>query len=246
MRTIQKFLLLLLLMVTNLTMAQTSGVDQNFYIFLCFGQSNMQGKAPIEDVDRVVPSRFKMMAAVDFPEMGRKKGQWYVAEPPICRPGTKLGVTDYFGREMVENLPDSITVGVINVAVDGCKLDMFDEDRYVEYLSTSSDARRAIASQYGNNVYRHLITLAKQAQKVGVIKGILMHQGESDKDNDEWYLQVHRIYNRMLNDLGLRNTEVPLIAGEALRAEFGGTLTDKQRTQVAKLPSIRAVQPRTW
>ena len=45
----------------------TAAVDPNFYIFLCFGQSNMEGNAAIEDQDRQnVDPRFKMMAAVDF------------------------------------------------------------------------------------------------------------------------------------------------------------------------------------
>ena len=41
--------------------------DRDFHIYLCFGQSNMEGNAPVEDIDKTdVPERFLMMPAVDF------------------------------------------------------------------------------------------------------------------------------------------------------------------------------------
>jgi hypothetical protein len=42
-----------------------------------------------------------------------------------------------------------------------------------------------IVQGYGGNPYQYLVDMAKLAQKDGVIKGILLHQGESnagDKD----------------------------------------------------------------
>ena len=81
--------------------------DQNFHVYLAFGQSNMEGHGKIEAQDTAnVPERFKMMAAVDFPSSGKIKGNWYTAVPPLCREGTGLSPCDYFGRELVENLPD--------------------------------------------------------------------------------------------------------------------------------------------
>ena len=75
--------------------------DPNFHIYLCFGQSNMEGNAKIEQQDlEGVSDRFKMMAVVDNPEMGRVKGQWYTAVPPLCRPNTGLTPADYFGRTL--------------------------------------------------------------------------------------------------------------------------------------------------
>ena len=106
---------------------QPTTFDPNFHIYLCFGQSNMEGNAKIEAQDRKgINTRFRMMAAVDMPNTGRKKGQWYAAVPPLCRAWTGLTPADYFGRTMVENLPDSIKVGVINVSVGGCSIDLFD------------------------------------------------------------------------------------------------------------------------
>lgn len=197
--------------------------DPNFHIYLCFGQSNMQGKGKIEAKDTTdVPERFKMMAAVDFPKMGRKQGEWYKAVPPLCRPETGLCPADYFGRKLVELLPDSITVGVINCSVDGCSIQMFDEDVCTGYIKGQPSYMTSAASAYDNNPFRRLVDLGKKAQQAGVIKGILIHQGETDQGDDKWHLYVHRIYTRMLAELGLEPTEVPLIAGEMLRAEYGG------------------------
>ena len=47
---------------------QKAQPDPNFYIFLCFGQSNMEGNARPEAVDLESPGpRFLLMPAVDFP-----------------------------------------------------------------------------------------------------------------------------------------------------------------------------------
>src|SRR5206468_1020037 len=73
--------------------------DRKFYVFLCFGQSNSEGYPGLEEPDKVgVDERFRMLAAVDFPKMGRKAGEWYVAVPPLCRPSNGIGPGDYFGR----------------------------------------------------------------------------------------------------------------------------------------------------
>src|SRR5437763_9099534 len=44
--------------------------DTNFFVFLCFGQSNMEGFPGIEEQDRAsVDDRFQVLAAVDVPEL---------------------------------------------------------------------------------------------------------------------------------------------------------------------------------
>jgi len=110
--------------------------DENFYIFLSFGQSNMEGAARIEPQYKEVDTRFQMMAAVDCPDLNRVKGNWYTAVPPLVRCHTGLGVSDFFGRAMVANLPENIKVGIINVAVGGCKIELFDQDTYQTYSET--------------------------------------------------------------------------------------------------------------
>ena len=205
------------------TIAQPDGFDPNFHIYLCFGQSNMEGNAAIEDIDRQnVDERFLMMAAVDMSSSGRKKGNWYVAYPPLCRDYTGLTPADYFGRTMVENLPDSIRVGVINVAVGGCPIELFDEDKCAENIATSADWYKSYCKEYNDNPFRTLVDLAKKAQEVGVIKGILLHQGCSNNSQIDWPVKVKRVYLRLLKELGLNEEETPLLIGETLAQAQGG------------------------
>ena len=51
--------------------------DPNFFIYLCFGQSNMEaGARPAEQDLGFNDPRFSFMAAVDMPSLGRTKGNW--------------------------------------------------------------------------------------------------------------------------------------------------------------------------
>ena len=212
--------------------------DPNFHIYLAFGQSNMEGNAKIEGQDTAnVPERFKMMAAVDMPSKGRVKGQWYTAVPPLCREWTGLTPCDYFGRELVKNLPDNVSVGVINVAVGGCSIDLFDEDKANAYLSTAADWLRNSAASYGNHPYKVLVELGKKAQQDGVIKGILLHQGETNTGDQNWPNNVKKIYDRLLNDLGLNGNNVPLLVGEVVDGSVGGKCASHNAV-IARVPSV--------
>ena len=218
--------------------AATFAQDPNFHIYLAFGPSNMEGNATPEAQDQNAPKRFKMMAAVNFSSPQRTKGQWYTANPPLCRQGTGLTPCDYFGRTLCEKLPDQITVGVINVALGGCSIKMFDEDQIGTYLPTCADWLKNYAAQYGNHPYNVLIELAKKAQKDGVIKGILLHQGCTDNSASWWPAEVKKLYERMLNDLNLSAEEVPLLVGELVGQAEGGSCYGHNSACIAKMPSL--------
>lgn len=209
--------------------------DPNFYIFLCFGQSNMEGNARFEPQDTIVDSRFKVMEAVDCPNLNRTKGNWYTAIPPLCRCYTGLTPADYFGKTLVANLPKNITVGVINVAVGGCKIELFDKDNYQSYVSTSPDWLKNMVKEYDGNPYGRLIEMAKLAQKDGVIKAILLHQGESNTNDTLWTKKVKLVYDNMMKDLKLDPKEIPLLAGETVNADQGGACASMNKI-IATLP----------
>ena len=212
--------------------------DPNFHVYLAFGQSNMEGNAQIEPQDTSnVPERFKMMAAVNMPSKGRTKGNWYTAVPPLCREFTGLTPCDYFGRELVANLPQEITVGVINVAVGGCSIDLFDEDKAEAYLSTAADWLQNMAREYGNHPYQVLVEMGKKAQESGVIKGILLHQGETNTGDPNWPNNVKKIYDRLLADLGLNGSEVPLLVGEVVDSAMGGSC-GAHNAVIANVPNV--------
>jgi hypothetical protein len=227
---------LLLLLGLLLISTNIFSQDPKFYIYLCFGQSNMEGAGAIETVDRTVDSRFKVMEAVDCSNLGRTKGKWYTAVPPLTRCWTGLSPVDYFGRTMIANLPADIKVGVINVSVGGCKIELFDKVNYTSYLSTvTEDWFKNIVAEYSGNPYARLVEMAKLAQKDGIIKGILLHQGESNTGDSQWPTKVKGVYNNLITDLGLDATKVPLLAGEVVNADQGGVCAS-MNTIIAKLP----------
>ena len=226
------------LLATNF-MAAKADVDPNFHIYLCFGQSNMEGNAQWEEVDNEVDSRFQMLATTNFDNPKRTMGNWYTANCPIVSPVGKLGPTDYFGRTMVAAMPTNVKIGVVAVAMGGSPIEMFDKDKYEQKLKENPTEWWAQLSKnyYGSNPYGRLIEMAKKAQESGVIKGILLHQGCSNCGNPEWPNMVKKIYNDMLTDLNLNAEDVPLFVGETEYENMGGGCSS-HNTVVAKIPSV--------
>ena len=233
----KKTILSVALMLMSILGAKAE-VDPNFYIYICFGQSNMEGNAQWEQQDIGVDSRFQMLATCNFTSPQRTLGNWYTAECPIVSPVGKLGPSDYFGRTMVKELPDK-KIGVIAVAMGGSPIEMFDKDLYKQkYQDNYNEWWAQIArNYYGENPYGRIIDMAKKAQKVGVIKGILLHQGESNNGDEKWPGMVKKIYKDMLKDLGLKSVDVPIFVGETEYENMGGGCSWHNHV-VAKIPEV--------
>ena len=215
---------------------QVGKPDPNFYIFLCFGQSNMEGNARPEAQDLTSPGpRFLLMPAVDFPEKGRKMGEWCEASAPLCRPNTGLTPADWFGRTLVASLPENIKIGVIHVAIGGIDIKGFLPDSIQNYLKVAPNWMKGMLAAYDNNPYERLVTLAKKAQKDGVIKGILMHQGETNTGDPKWAGMVKQVYDNLCGDLNLKPEEVNLYAGNIVQADGKGVCIGCKK-QIDELP----------
>ena len=221
----------------GITAAPEVTVDpkDNFHIYLCFGQSNMVGYLgsgdAISAADRDVSEGFKVMAAANNGQnpLSRQMGQWYTAVPPLVRNGTGLSPASYFGSTLLEGISDpNVTVGVIVVAVDGAAINGFSKDQTEAnaYFAAQQDWMKNQSSAYNNYPYGRLLEMAKIAQETGVIKGIIMHQGESGKasynngvigsngsDNANWGKAVREIYDNLLTDLEL-TALIPFLAGQ--------------------------------
>lgn len=232
-KEIKNYVLVLVLILVG---QHSYSQDKNFQIYLSLGQSNMEGAAKIEPQDTVeVDSRFQVLEAVNCPEIGREMGKWYTAKPPLCRCKTGLTLTDYFGRKMVESLPKNVKVGIINVAVGGCKIELFDKDKYESYVTTAPDWMKGMIKEYDGNPYGRLVEMAKIAQKSGVIKGILLHQGESNTGDTLWTKKVKIVYDNLMKDLNLDPKKVPLLSGETVHEEQNGKCASMNKI-IATLP----------
>jgi len=243
---------------------------EKFHIYLAFGQSNMVGYlGPGANSSWVAtnkfdtpPENFVVMAAANDGRnpYKRKKGEWdEAAKPPLVRDGTGLSPADFFGRTIAEAVADKdIKIGVIVVAVDGCAINLFskDKDEFKAYIRAQEDWMRSQAAAYvdasvGSQIpttdfdtedypYKRLVDLAKIAQEEGVIKGIIMHQGESGKaaydastgavgsngsDNTNYAKAVKKIYDDLCDDLDLEKGKVPFLAGQAVNNNSGNINT---------------------
>ncbi|MDR2592644.1 MAG: sialate O-acetylesterase [Chitinispirillales bacterium] len=236
---------------------------ENFHVYLAFGQSNMEGQnwnngslAWGSDVLPVsykqnVNKRFRVMAAVSGNHKlasgteQRTQGSWYTAVPPLVRNTLGLSPADYFGRTLVAGIADTnIKIGVIAVAVAGAAIEGLEKGSGANsYYNSQQDFMKSIATLYDNNPYHRLVTLAKKAQETGVIKGIIMHQGESGAVSGNWAQKVNGIYDNLLEDLGLPPNSIPFIAGEPLitadkpNQNNATLIRGLTRTMTAKLPN---------
>ena len=200
--------------------------DKNLHIYLAFGQSNMSGQATVTDADRVSDPRFLVLRAANH--SNQKVGEFYPAAPPMGHSASKVGIADIFGRTMVKNLPDSITVAVANIAIGGQSIDLFDKDRNTAYVQNAKAKNDTwwiqYLNEYGGDVYKRIIEMGEVAKKKGVIKGLLFHQGEADYQMNDWPSRVKKVYDDIIADLGLDPTKVPILVGELATTAAGGDL----------------------
>jgi len=183
-----------------------------------------------------VEKRFQVLADFDSTNRGWKKGQWYEAVPPLAAKGRGICMVDYFGRTMVAGLPENIRVGVVKVAVPGSKIELFEKLTYTNYAATVQPWMKNMIKAYDGNPYQFLVDQARVAQKDGVIKGILLHQGESNPNDKEWPNKVKGIHDNLVQDLNLKAEEVPFLAGETVNADQEGKCAGFNKI-MAELPN---------
>lgn len=198
---------------------------ENVHVYLLFGQSNMEGTGKIAPEDRETNSRVRVLQNTTCPNLDREFGEWYVAEPPLNRCWAGIGPGDYFGKTMAQELPEPIHIGLVPTAVGGADIALFEKGAPIGRND------RNIPDQYDGG-YEWMLDLARQAQEVGTIEGILFHQGETNTNDPEWKYQVQGIVEDLKSDLGIG--DVPFLAGELL---YGGCC-DSHNSEIHRLPDL--------
>ena len=194
-------------------------------LFLAIGQSNMVGKGIVAPEDTLVDARLVNLSATDNDD--RHIGEWRVARPGNCRPGydypQQVSPTDYFGRTILEHLTPIDSVAILQVGVDGCPMRLFDRDQYKGFVdSCQMDWMNRELDAYDRNPYERLIQLARQAQQQGwTIRGLLVHQGETDAYSDYWPKELAKVYGNILQDLQLTDS-IPVLVGEVVGIDQNG------------------------
>jgi hypothetical protein len=216
-----------------------SGVDPNFLVFLLIGQSNMEGAPASAAEDRNQNPRVKVLALRDCPQRGQLRNTWYTASPSLHTCGNSLGPGDYFGKVLADALPNA-TIGLVPDAIAGVDIDIFRKgvvsQRRSEFFLPPDNQR--------NSAYETLIERARLAQQVGVVRGILFHQGESDAATgalqQAWPGKVQGLVQDIRTDLGLNSADVPFLAGELLAngAPQNGCCGNAMNPLVRSLPNL--------
>ena len=161
--------------------------EANFHLYLLVGQSNMAGRGKIELQDKVAVPRVLML---------NKANEWVSAVDPISFDKTIAGVSlgRTFGIEMAK-VNKEVKIGLIPCAVGGTPIRRW---------------------QQQGDLYQAALKRAKIAQKDGVIKGILWHQGEGDSGKEEtakiYEAQLHAMVTAWRKDLG--GVNIPIVVGE--------------------------------
>ena len=68
-------------------------------------------------------------------------------------------------------------------------------------IATAPPWMAALIKPYAKNLYGRLVEMAKLAQKDGVMKGILLHQGESNTGDTKWAMKMKGLYDNLIMDL---------------------------------------------
>ena len=208
-----KIVLIILAMISVASFAQ----DPNLHIYIAYGQSNMAGEGALLSSDYVPIPRFYVLRAADFSD--QKVGELYPAMPPMGHSQSMIGISDFFGRKMVQELPDSISVAVANVAIGGQSIDLFDKDRNVEYIERMKSTGTTwwwipYLNEYGGDLHKRIVEIGKIAKQKGVIKGFLFHQGEADNQMSDWPKRVKKVYDDFIKELELDPKKTPILIGE--------------------------------
>jgi hypothetical protein len=187
---------LFLFCLINVSTAQDAPLPakERFHLFLLVGQSNMAGRGQVTPEDQKPHPRVLMLD---------QAGQWVPAMDPMHfdKPAAVgVGPGRTFGLLLAEGQPD-VTIGLIPCAVGGSPIDTWVPGAFDEPTKT--------------HPWDDAMKRALPALKVGTLKGILWHQGESDSKPTlapSYEGKLHALIERFRSVLGAPNA--PFIAGQ--------------------------------
>ena len=191
-----KHIVISLLIVSMLSCKQDNLVakKENVWVFMLAGQSNMAGRGIIEPIDSITSNRIFTMNIDEELVYGEPPLHFY--EPK--RSGLGLGLS--FAKELLKNIPDSISILLIPTAVGGSSIDNWLED----------DKFRGV------QLYSNFKEKMNISRKRGIIKGVLWHQGETDVnknvDLEDYSEKLSHLISSFRHDS--RIDSLPVILGE--------------------------------
>ncbi|GAA0878362.1 sialate O-acetylesterase [Algoriphagus jejuensis] len=167
---------------------------ENTWVFVLAGQSNMAGRGQVEAIDTIPNPRILTI---------NKAGDLLIAKEPLhfyepILTGLDCGLS--FGKELLNHVPDSISIVLIPTAVGGSAIGQWINDSTYRDVTLLSN-------------FREKLEIGKQ---FGQIKGILWHQGETDAAKAET-IEIHveqlrTLFGEFRSAAG--NPNLPILLGE--------------------------------
>lgn len=166
---------------------------EKLHLYLLAGQSNMAGRGEITEADKKIHPNIFMFT---------KEGQWAHAVAPIHydKKSAGVGLAKSFAQILAKE-DKEVAICLIPAACGGSPISTWKPGGF--------------HGQTKSHPYDDAIKRAKQAMQVGVLKGILWHQGESDSNPTRaphYEKALRELIQRFRKDLNA--PEVPFIIGQ--------------------------------
>jgi glycerophosphoryl diester phosphodiesterase len=198
---------LAIVLALDVVVIAEDSVQKPDLVFLLIGQSNMAGRAALEDGDE------KPIANVLLLD---DKGKWIPATNPLNRFATDRKVISMqrispgagFAHEMSAKLPGK-TIGLIHNARGGTKIQQWGK---------------------GQDLYVHTIERLAKVKSLKV-DGVLWHQGEGNRSDTSYLGRLADLVTRLRVDL--MNSDLCFVAGEI----YGKAIVNDQMEQFAETDS---------
>lgn len=185
----------------RIDMAMSIPKKENIWVFIMAGQSNMAGRGTVEPRDTVPNKRILSINQDGELIIAKEPLHWYEPE----RTGLDCGFS--FAKTLLKKIPANVSILIIPTAVGGSSI--------TQWLNDSLYRNVRLLSNFLSKV--------EIARKIGTIRGILWHQGESDaneKDIPLYKQRLQQLFSKFRSATG--NDELPIILGEL------GSFSDNQ------------------
>jgi len=166
---------------------------ENVWAFILAGQSNMAGRGNVESGDTITNNRIFSINKEGKLILAKEPLHWYEPE----RTGLDCGYS--FAKTLIKKIPDSISVLLIPTAVGGSSISQWLGDSLYRGVKLFSNFKEKI----------------EIANKYGVIKSILWHQGESDANSrniPNYKARLTELFSKFRLVSG--NNHLPILLGE--------------------------------
>lgn len=166
--------------------------QENFWIFIMAGQSNMAGRGLVEAMDTITNERILSIDKNDRWIFAKEPLHWY--EPNLT--GLDCGMS--FANTLLNEIPENITVGILPCAVGGSSVQQWLGDSIYREVQLFSN-------------FKEKVDLAKNA---GIIKGIIWHQGERNANPQGISLHRERLTQLFTAFRSyIQNDSLPIVIG---------------------------------